>query len=131
MKKATMITAIILLVAVAAFLLTACTIAREYKFESVSVKSGGLTMEYKAGDSILGLAKINEDAATLTLNPNGTYVFSCDIPGATFSKSGTWKKKGKTITFDDSYKGTISGKTITVEYTEDDGGKATFVMKRA
>ncbi len=130
MKKAIIVILAILLLCASFSLLTACTVAREYKFESVSVKSGAVSVEYKAGDPILGVVAYNEDAAVLNLNKDGTYVFTCSIPGAAVSETGTWTKKGKTITFDDSYSGTISGKTITIEYG-DGSDKFTFVMKRA
>lgn len=130
MKKTIVAILVVLLLCASVFALTACTVAREFKFESVSVKSGAVSVEYKAGEPIMGVVSYNEDAAVLNLNKDGTYVFTCTIPGAAVSETGTWTKKGKTITFDESYSGTLSGKTLTIEYG-DGSNKMTFVMKRA
>lgn len=85
-----------LLVAVATVILcvclTACStnIVGSYKFYSMKGKEGGIEINYKVGDDILGIGKITEDFMTLTVNEDNTFAIS------TMGREtkGTWKEEG-------------------------------------
>ena len=125
MKKTIAIIAVIMLLSALALTFTACSPAGTYYFESMKYTSGGVSIEYKAGEQNAMGITIEATAATLVLNKDGTYVFESSIPGATFSEKGTWVKDGDKITFDDEFTATLSGKTLTA-----DMGGATLVMKK-
>lgn len=124
MKKTIAIIAVVLLLSVSLLALMACSPAGEYKFVSYKATSGGVSVEYKAGETYMGVT-VEADAVTLELKKDGTYTFTSAIPGFTVSNSGTWEKDGKTIKFDDEYTAELKGKTLTLEL-----GNAIFTMKR-
>lgn len=124
MKKIIAIVAVIMLLAASVCVLAACSPAGEYKFVSYKASSGGVTVEYKAGESYMGVT-VEADSVTLELKKDGTYTFTSSIPGFSVSNSGTWAKDGKNIKFDDEYTAELKGKTLTLEL-----GNAIFTMKR-
>ncbi len=85
-----------LLVAVATVILcvclTACStnIVGSYKFYSMKGNEGGIEINYKVGDDILGIGKITEDFMTLTVNEDNTFAISA--MGS--ETKGTWKEEG-------------------------------------
>ena len=101
MKKIIAIVAVIMLLAASVCVLAACSPAGEYKFVSYKASSGGVTVEYKAGESYMGVT-VEADSVTLEL-----------------------KKDGKNIKIDDEYTAELKGKTLTLEL-----GNAIFTMKR-
>ena len=125
MKKILAIIAIVVLISALALTFTACSPVGTYYFESIKVTSGGVTIEYKAGEQGAMGVTIEATAATLVLNEDGTYVFESTIPGATFSEKGKWTKDGDKITFDDEFSATLKGKTLTA-----DMNGAILVMKK-
>ncbi len=124
MKKTIAIIAVVLLLSVSLLALTACSPAGEYKFVSYKATSGGVSVEYKAGETYMGVT-VEADSVTLELKKDGTYTFTSSIPGFSVSNSGTWVKDGKNIKFDDEYTAELKGKTLTLEL-----GNAIFTMKR-
>ena len=113
MKRILAVIVIALIVTALALTFVACSPAGTYQFASMKYTSGGVSIEYVAGEkSALGIT-VEPTAATLELNKDGTYSFESTLPGFTFSEKGTWTKDGDTITFDDDFTATIDGKTLT------------------
>ncbi len=117
MKKVLALVSVVVIATVLALTLVACSPAGTYKFDSLSYTSGGVSVEYKAGEEIASGVTIEADAATLELKKDGTYVFESKIPYFTISRQGKWTKDGDKISFDDDdFIATIDGKTLTADY---------------
>lgn len=116
MKRILAVALIAIVVTALALTFVACSPAGTYQFASMKYTSGGVSVEYKAGEkSALGIT-VEATAATLELKKDGTYTFESTLPGLTLSEEGTWTKEGDTITFDDDFTATIDGKTLTAVY---------------
>ena len=86
MKRTLIVLCVLLLTAACCLTFFACGPAAEYTFTSASYGS-------------LSVTGSGSDTATLVLKPNKTYTFTFKAFGYSISESGTWEKKGKTVTF--------------------------------
>lgn len=85
----------------------------------MKMESGGVSVEIKAGEEYMGVT-ISEDAVTLELKSDGTFVLSGSMLGETLSQEGTWEQDEEdssklTLTVDGvSQTATIDGGTLTM-----------------
>lgn len=108
--------------------MAACStgITGTYKFSSMSMNQGGLSVEVKAGEEFMGV-KITEEAYSLTVNEDNTWTMKVNV-GEEFTQSGTWEEKDGKYLFSaegESMEVTLSGNTLTFEQ---DGAK--IVLKK-
>lgn len=132
MKKA--ITAVATIVAVMAMsaVMAACSVSFEgtYKFSSMSMSGGGLSMSYEVGQELDGVA-ITEDFYVLTVNGDGTFTMVCEMMEE--NMSGTWEASGSTITLTadgESVQGSLKGGTLTVSQSEEGYAMTISFVKR-
>ena len=108
-KKLTWLLALVVMV-VGLFALTACG-SKEgvYKFYSMKVDEGGVSVELKAGEKFMGFITLSEDFMTIELKEDGSVTMTVAGEGA---EVGTWK-----VNEEDSGKIdlTFGGETQTVE----------------
>lgn len=101
-------------------LLTACggTVEGTYKFKKLSYQEGGIAIELKAGENLMGMITLSEDFFVLTLNADGSAVMTMRAVDEETS-TGTWTKaeEGKIVlTFDGELQTvTCDGKKIEME----------------
>lgn len=102
--------------------MAACSkgITGTYKFSSMSMNQGGLSVEVKAGEAFMGFT-ITEDAYTLTVNEDNTWTMTVNMGTAT-TQNGTWEEK------DGKYMFTVDGESIEVTL---DGNTLTFEQEGA
>lgn len=98
--------------------LAACSkgITGTYKFSSMSMNQGGLSVDVKAGEAFMGVT-VTEDAYTLTVNEDNTWTMTVNM-GQNVTQSGTWEEKdGKYVftTDGETMEVTLSGNTLTFE----------------
>ena len=112
------------LVACACCMMTACTkpnFAGTYKFESMHMVSGGMTLDYAVGQEITPGVAITEDFMVLELREDGTAALISQL--ANTNVEGTWTAKdNKTITltfYEDSQDCACDGTTLTMAEDED------------
>ncbi len=108
--------------------MAACStgITGTYKFSSMSMNQGGLSLEVKAGEEFMGVT-ITEEAYSLTVNEDNTWTMKVNV-GEEFTQSGTWEEKDGKYLFSAEGKSmevTLSGNTLTFEQ---DGAK--IVLKK-
>ncbi len=108
--------------------MAACStgITGTYKFSSMSMNQGGLSVEVKAGEEFMGVT-ITEEAYSLTVNEDNTWTMKVNV-GEEFTQSGTWEEKDGKYLFSAEGKSmevTLSGNTLTFEQ---DGAK--IVLKK-
>lgn len=108
--------------------MAACStgITGTYKFSSMSMNQGGLSLEVKAGEEFMGVT-ITEEAYSLTVNEDNTWTMKVNV-GEDFTQSGTWEEKDGKYLFSTEGKSmevTLSGNTLTFEQ---DGAK--IVLKK-
>ena len=108
--------------------MAACStgITGTYKFSSMSMNQGGLSLEVKAGEEFMGVT-ITEEAYSLTVNEDNTWTMKVNV-GEEFTQSGTWEGKDGKYLFSAEGKSmevTLSGNTLTFEQ---DGAK--IVLKK-
>ncbi len=108
--------------------MAACStgITGTYKFSSMSMNQGGLSLEVKAGEEFMGVT-ITEEAYSLTVNKDNTWTMKVNV-GEEFTQSGTWEEKDGKYLFSAEGKSmevTLSGNTLTFEQ---DGAK--IVLKK-
>lgn len=108
--------------------MAACStgITGTYKFSSMSMNQGGLSVEVKAGEEFMGVT-ITEEAYSLTVNEDNTWTMKVNV-GEEFTQSGTWEEKDGKYVFSaegESMEVTLSGNTLTFEQ---DGAK--IVLKK-
>lgn len=108
--------------------MAACStgITGTYKFSSMSMNQGGLSLEVKAGEEFMGVT-ITEEAYSLTVNEDNTWTMKVNV-GEEFTQSGTWEEKDGKYLFSAEGKNmevTLSGNTLTFEQ---DGAK--IVLKK-
>lgn len=108
--------------------MAACStgITGTYKFSSMSMNQGGLSVEVKAGEEFMGVT-ITEEAYSLTVNEDNTWTMKVNV-GEEFTQSGTWEEKDGKYLFSAEGKNmevTLSGNTLTFEQ---DGAK--IVLKK-
>ena len=117
MKKAVAAVVTALLTIMLCVCMTACStgIVGTYKFESMSMVSGGLSVEIKAGQEYNGV-KVSEDAYKLAVKGDNTFVLSINM-GTEASVEGTWEEK------DGKYNFTAEGEEMEVTL---DGSKVIF-----
>lgn len=98
-------------------LMTACStsIVGVWKFDSMHMEAGAMTVDIKAGESYQGVT-IGEDAFVLTINSDNTLEFKTNM-GTEQTTKGTWEEK------DGKYYLTIEGESQEVKI---EGGKLTF-----
>lgn len=98
-------------------IMTACStgIVGEWKFESMHMSEGGVSVDIKAGEQFMGVT-INEDAFILTIKEDNTLEFKVNM-GEEATVTGTWEEK------DGKYYLTIEGET---QEATINGGKLTF-----
>jgi len=106
--------------------MTACSsgIVGTYKFRSMSMKQGGVSVDIKAGESYMGVT-VTEDAYKLTVKDDNTFELKINM-GTEITQNGTWEQKdGKYyfITNGESEEVTLSGNTLVLEQQ---GIKLTF-----
>ena len=102
----------------------------EYKLESVSMKMGGVMVDYQVGESFFGLA-LSPDVATLTLNKDHTYVMKSSLIGFA-SATGTWKMEGLAIVLDGEHAARLKWRRIEVgRGVENSSEYSCMVMKKA
>lgn len=94
-----------------------------YKFYSMSMNSGGVSIKYEAGKEYNGVT-FNEDMFTLTVNDDNTWSMSTQMIGANETTEGTWEEK------DGKYYLTAEGETEAIEVTID-GKKIIFMQEGA
>ena len=97
--------------------MAACStgITGTYKFSSMSMQQGGMSVEVKAGEAFMGVT-ITEDAYTLTVNEDNTWTMKVNM-GEEMTESGTCEEK------DGKYLFTNDGETMEVSL---DGSTLTF-----
>ena len=117
MKKAVAAVVTALLTIMLCVCMTACStgIVGTYKFESMSMVSGGLSVEIKAGQEYMGVT-VSEDAYKLEVKGDNTFVLSINM-GTEANVEGTWEEK------DGKYYFTAEGEEIEVTL---DGSKVIF-----
>lgn len=108
--------------------MAACStgITGTYKFSSMSMNQGGLSVEVKAGEEFMGVT-ITEEAYSLTVNEDNTWTMKVNV-GEEFTQSGTWEEKDGKYLFSTEGKSmevTLNGNTLTFEQ---DGAK--IVLKK-
>ena len=108
--------------------MAACStgITGTYKFSSMSMNQGGLSLEVKAGEEFMGVT-ITEEAYSLTVNEDNSWTMKVNV-GEDFTQSGTWEEKDGKYLFSAEGKSmevTLSGNTLTFEQ---DGAK--IVLKK-
>ncbi len=108
--------------------MAACStgITGTYKFSSMSMNQGGLSLQVKAGEEFMGVT-ITEEAYSLTVNEDNTWTMKVNV-GEEFTQSGTWEEKDGKYLFSAEGKSmevTLSGNTLTFEQ---DGAK--IVLKK-
>lgn len=108
--------------------MAACStgITGTYKFSSMSMNQGGLSVEVKAGEEFMGVT-ITEEAYSLTVNEDNTWTMTVNM-GEVFTQNGTWEEKDGKYLFSaegESMEVTLSGNTLTFEQ---DGAK--IVLKK-
>ena len=110
------------------FLCSGCNVNKiegVYKFKSMTYNEGGVSVEIKAGEKIMGMVTLSEDYITLSINKDGTATMKNDDEEILI---GTWTKvdnKQIALTFEDEIKTcSCDGKTITIEETGE--GKIVF-----
>ena len=112
--------------------LAACAKSVEgtYKFSSMSMQNGSVSVEIKAGESYMGIT-VDSDAYVLTMKNDNTWTMEVKL-GSSMTQSGTWEEKdGKyllSVTSEgaaesDVIEATLSGSTLTFEQ---DGMKLTL-----
>ena len=120
MKKFKIALAVLLTLVIGLVCLTACgSVTGTYKFSSMKMESGGVSVEIKAGEEYMGVT-ISEDAVTLELKSDGTFIVSGSMLGETLSQEGTWEQDEEdssklTLTVDGvSQTATLDGGTLTM-----------------
>ncbi len=105
--------------------MTACstTFSGTYKFQSMSMNSGGVNINYEVGKEYMGVT-FSEDVMTLTVNDDNTWTMSTQMMGSNATSKGTWEEK------DGKYYLTVDGETESMEVTVD-GNKITFEQEGA
>lgn len=135
-KKAKKI-AVAIVAAFAAALLAvafaACTAsyAGTYKFSSMSVDMGGVSVEYVAGEKFLGVA-ITEDAFVLEIKDDNTWTMTANFLGETEITEGTWRSDGGLVLVaesDSEIVVRVDGNTLVMTQTED-GTTASITFKK-
>ena len=99
-KRFTMAVMTVLLVCMAFVFTSGCSVLESlglgvkiegtYKFDSLSYKQDGVTVEIKAGEKFMGLYIIEEDFATITLNEDGTATMNISTQATV--EQGTWEQ---------------------------------------
>ena len=92
-----------------------------YKFASMSMTGTGMSMEYVAGQSVMGVT-ITEDAYVLEIKEDGTFTMDVNMMGETSSVSGTWKEESGAITMTsegEGNKATLDGGKLIMQNTID------------
>jgi len=101
-----------------------------YKFSSMTMKSAGMELSYKAGESYMGMT-LTEDFYVFTAENDGTW----KMTASGVEQKGTWKEEnGKYILTADgeteTIAATLNGDTLTINQSED-GSEMTIVLKKA
>lgn len=104
-------------------LVTACaqTFAGTYKFKSMSMTSGGISINYEVGKEYNGVT-INEDAITLVVKEDNTFTMSMNMMGQSANQDGTWEE------VDGKYYFSADGEKFEVKR---DGNKVIFAQNGA
>ena len=103
----------------------------EYKFESMTVKKGAMSMEYKAGDPILGNITINEDVVKLTVNGDHTFTLTSSLTDLG-SASGTWERDWFTVIFNGDFSAKIEWKSLRIVFGDEESSEYTvLVLKKS
>lgn len=107
--------------------MTACSsgIVGTYKFRSMSMKQGGVSVEIKAGESYMGVT-VTEDAYQLTVKDDNTFELKMNM-GTETTQNGTWEQKDGKYYFTangESVEITLNGNTLIFEQ---EGSKFTFI----
>lgn len=102
MKKKIAVIALIAMIAVMAISLVACSNATgTYKFESMEMSMGGMSVKLEAGKEVDFMGQkvtVNADAMTLELKSDKTYEVKGGIMGQEMNETGKWEEKdGKII----------------------------------
>lgn len=124
----------IALVACMCSMMTACkpNFAGTYKFESMHMNQGGLSLDYAVGQELAPGVSITEDFMVLELREDGTAALSSQMAGTNIE--GTWTAKDNktiTLTFEgESEDCACDGSTLTMAQDEDGAtGSITFKKK--
>ncbi len=94
-----------------------------YKFYSMSMNSGGVSINYEVGKEYMGVT-FTEDIFTLTVNDDNTWTMTTKLTGSNVTVNGTWEEK------DGKYYLTADGEKDEIEVTVD-GNKITFEQEGA
>ncbi len=134
MKKiATAIVAALAAVVLAvAFAACAGNYAGTYKFSSMNMDMGGVTVELKANEAFMGVT-ITEDAYVLEVKDDNTWTLSVNFMGETAVESGTWRDDGGLILVasDGSEQSVdVNGNNLVMSYSDSDmSASITFVKQ--
>ena len=111
---------------------TACgKVEGTYKFSKLSYTSNGLSVEYKVGDTLLGIIPLDEEFFQITFNEDGTVSILSKDDGV---QTGTWEKDGNKVLITGYLGGTIeaelSGKTLTFTTEYDVIGEIAITLEK-
>ena len=114
MKKKLMWLMALAVMVVSVFALVACgsSKAGTYKFYSLKVEQGGVSVELKAGEKFMGFMTLSEDVMVVELKEDGTVTVSSSMGGSAEVETGTWKENEEDSGKIDI---TIGGETETFE----------------
>lgn len=97
-----------------------------YKFQSLKMTEGGMTIELKVGEKFMGLVELTEDYAVFEIKEDGTFSVSVMEQAST---SGTWEEKDGGYVFTsngDPISAKLDGSTLI--FSE---GGVEFTLKKA
>ncbi|MDE6274202.1 MAG: hypothetical protein K2L87_04050 [Clostridiales bacterium] len=87
-----------------------------YKFDSMSGKMEGVSIDVKVGDKLMGMIELTEDYMVIEIKEDNTYTMKMAGQNA---GSGTWEQSGSKIilkaTGDADVEATLSGSELTFE----------------
>ena len=103
--------------------------AGTYKFYSMKMEEGGVSVELKAGEKFMGIITLSEDFMTIELKDDGTFSMTTAAVDTSDIETGTWKENEEDSNKIDI---TIAGVTETWECNgkelrmEQDGAQVTL-----
>lgn len=117
-----------LVIVMASFALTACSIEGTWKVSTVKMSGAGMNITYDVSDKD---ASITEDSYVLKINGDKTWEMSVNFMGQKATEKGTWEKDGSDYILKDSQgvgeKCTVSGNTLTLTAKETVSGSTITV----